>query len=83
VSRLFSVIAEDKHKKAAGKLRENLAKYNEAEDLINIGAYVKGSNPKIDFAIEKIDAINAFLRQGTEENIPFEKSIQTLVSMFA
>jgi len=83
VSRLFSVIAEDKHKKAAGKLRETLSKFNEAEDLINIGAYVKGSNPKIDYAIEKIDAINTFLRQGTEEDIPFEKTVQTLCSMFA
>ena len=83
VSRLFSVIAEDKHKKAAGKLRETLSKFNEAEDLINIGAYVKGSNPKIDYAIEKIDAINTFLRQGTEEDIPFDKTVQTLCSMFA
>jgi flagellum-specific ATP synthase len=83
VSRLFSVIADDKHKKAAGKLRETLSKFNEAEDLINIGAYVKGSNPKIDYAIEKIDAINIFLRQATEENIPFEKTVQMLCSMFA
>ena len=83
VSRLFSVIADDKHKKAAGKLRETLSRFNEAEDLINIGAYVKGSNPKIDYAIEKIDAINVFLRQSTEENIPCEKTIQMLCSMFA
>jgi flagellum-specific ATP synthase len=83
VSRLFSVIADSKHKKAAGKLRETLAKYNEAEDLINIGAYVKGSNPKIDYAVEKIDSINNFLRQATEEDIPFEKTVQTLISMFS
>lgn len=83
VSRLFSVIADAKHKKAAGKLRETLSKFNEAEDLINIGAYVKGSNPKIDYAIEKIDAINSFLRQATEENVPFDKTVQTLCSMFA
>ncbi|NDC82099.1 flagellar protein export ATPase FliI [bacterium] len=82
VSRLFSVIADPTHKKAAGKLRENLAKYNEAEDLINIGAYVKGSNPKIDYAVDKIESINAFLKQGTEENIPFETTIQTLNRMF-
>lgn len=83
VSRLFSVIAESRHKKAAGKLRETLAKYTEAEDLINIGAYVKGSNPKIDYAIEKIDAINTFLRQATDENIPFEKTVQTIIQMFS
>lgn len=83
VSRLFSVIADPKHKKAAGKLRETLAKFNEAEDLINIGAYVKGSNPKIDFAIEKIDTINTFLKQATEENIPFDQTVKTLCDMFA
>jgi flagellum-specific ATP synthase len=77
------VIADSKHKKAAGKLRETLAKYNEAEDLINIGAYVKGSNHKIDYAVEKIDSINNFLRQATEEDIPFEKTVQTLISMFS
>jgi flagellum-specific ATP synthase len=83
VSRLFSSIASDKHKKAAGQLREALAKYTEAEDLINIGAYVKGSNPKIDYAVEKIDAINGFLRQGTFDAVAYEKTVQTLSSIFA
>ncbi len=83
VSRLFSSIASDKHKKAAGQLREALAKYTEAEDLINIGAYVKGSNPKIDYAIEKIDSINDFLRQGTFDAVAYEKTLQTLSSIFA
>jgi flagellum-specific ATP synthase len=83
VSRLFSSIASDKHKKSAGQLREALAKYTEAEDLINIGAYVKGSNPKIDYAVEKIDAINDFLRQGTFDAVAYEKTVQTLSSIFA
>ena len=52
---------EREHKQAAGKLKNVLATYNEAEDLINIGAYKNGSNPNIDYAIEKIDAVNAFL----------------------
>lgn len=82
VSRLFSVINDPAHKVAAGRLRETLAKYIEAEDLINIGAYVRGSNPKIDYAIDKIDAINQFLRQSTHENIPFEDTIQQLQAMF-
>jgi len=82
VSRLFSAIASKEHKEAAGKLRETLARYTEAEDLINIGAYVKGSNPKIDKAIEKIDAVNTLLRQGTMENEPFEKTVQKLSSTF-
>jgi flagellum-specific ATP synthase len=83
VSRLFSSIASKEHKAAAAKMREVLAKYTEAEDLINIGAYVEGSNPKIDYAVKKIDAVNQFLRQGTDENIPFEKSVKMLEGIFA
>jgi flagellum-specific ATP synthase len=82
ISRLMSVVAEAGHKKAAGKLREVLAQYTEAEDLINIGAYMKGSNPKIDFALDKIDGVNQFLKQGTHENPSFESSVKTLTSMF-
>ena len=82
VSRLFSGINSEEHQKAAGQLREILAKYNEAEDLINIGAYVKGSNPKIDEAVDKIDAVNSFLQQRTDENIPFDESIQMMRSIF-
>ena len=82
VSRLFPSVSSDEHKKAAGKLREVLAKYREAEDLINIGAYVQGSNPKIDHAIEKIDAINTFLIQGTHENVPFDETIKELINIF-
>lgn len=81
VSRLFSVINKEDHKEAAGKLRSILSQYLEAEDLINIGAYVKGSNPKIDDAISKIERIWEFLRQKTEEDIPFDEAIQTLKSI--
>ncbi|MCP4050808.1 MAG: flagellar protein export ATPase FliI [bacterium] len=82
ISRLMAVVASDEHKKAAGQLREVMAKYTEAEDLINIGAYVKGSNPKIDYAIDKIDAVNSFLKQGTNENVSFEESVRILTGMF-
>ncbi len=82
VSRLFSNIAGEKHREAAGQLREVLARYAEAEDLINIGAYVKGSNPKIDRAVDKIDRVNAFLRQGTLEDIDFDDSIAQLIAIF-
>ena len=63
-------------------MREVLARYYEAEDLINIGAYIKGSNPKIDSAVGKIDAVNEFLKQATEENCPFDETIRRLESMF-
>ena len=61
----MSVVASKEHKKLAGKMKNILAVYRDAEDLINIGAYRPGSNKEIDFAIEKIDAVNEFLRQGT------------------
>lgn len=82
VSRLFTNITSPEHQKAAGKLREVLAKYNEAEDLINIGAYIEGSNPKIDYAIRKIDAVNKFLKQGTMETYSFEDAVKMLIGIF-
>ncbi len=82
VSRIMSNLVSDEHKEAAGKLREVLARYSEAEDLINIGAYVKGSNPKIDEAIAKIDAVNDFLKQGTYEKVGFEDMLDQLMSIF-
>lgn len=83
VSRLMTNLVSDEQKQAAGKLREVLARYAEAEDLINIGAYVKGSNPKIDYAISKIEQVNAFLKQGTFEQIVFEDTVNKLLSIFA
>ncbi|MFA4858679.1 MAG: flagellar protein export ATPase FliI [Candidatus Margulisiibacteriota bacterium] len=83
VSRLMVNLVSDEHKKAAAKLREVLARYAEAEDLINIGAYVKGSNPKIDYALSKIDVVNEFLKQGTFEKIDFKETARRLISIFA
>ena len=61
ISRVMSQIATKEHKQLAGKLKTVMATYNEAEDLINIGAYKSGSNKNIDFAISKIDKVNDFL----------------------
>ncbi|MEK9657643.1 MAG: flagellar protein export ATPase FliI [bacterium] len=82
ISRLMSSICEDGHKSTAGQLREVLARYKEAEDLINIGAYVQGSNEQIDYAIEKIDQVNSLLRQATNENVPFAQTVQDLGRIF-
>ena len=60
-----------------------LASYNEAEDLINIGAYAKGSNPKIDYAISKIDAINDFLRAELYRDNDLERFNRTLGSVLS
>ena len=78
ISRVMEDIASLQHKHNAGRLKELLATYRKAEDLINIGAYVSGSNPKIDKAISAIDAINDYLRQDMQENINFEASLQQL-----
>jgi flagellum-specific ATP synthase len=65
-----SVISKD-HVAWAGQVREWLATYAQAEELINIGAYVRGSNPRVDQSIFAIDRINAFLRQGVDERSSF------------
>jgi flagellum-specific ATP synthase len=78
ISRVMSDIASDSHKKAAGEIRKNLAVYREAEDLINVGAYVKGSNPDIDKAILVINAINSFLMQETNEKHNFEEMLKQM-----
>jgi len=83
VSRVMIDIVRDEHTKAAGKLREVLATYREAEDLINIGAYAKGSNPKIDYALTMIDKVNEFLKQGIKEKFEYEQTAKTIVSMFS
>ncbi len=82
ISRCMSQIADREHKQAAGKLKSVLATYNEAEDLINIGAYKSGSNPSIDYAITKIDAVNEFLCQGVEEKFEFEETVAALEKLF-
>lgn len=82
ISRVMSSIADKEHKKAAGQLKNALATYQEAEDLINIGAYKSGSNPEIDYAIEKIKAINGFLLQQTDEKFGFEEEVGMLKSIF-
>lgn len=78
VSRVMSDVVVDEHMAANRNMRALMAVYKEAEDLIHIGAYVKGSSKKIDEAIEKIDAINDFLCQGVFEQTTFEQTIQQL-----
>jgi flagellum-specific ATP synthase len=71
-------IAGLQHKHNAGRFKEMLSTYRKAEDLINIGAYVSGSNAGIDRAMSKIDQINAFLRQPIQESVTYEESLQQL-----
>ncbi len=82
ISRCMSQLAAREHKQAAGKLKNVLATYNEAEDLINIGAYKGGSNPNIDYAIAKIDAVNEFLMQAVEDKYSFEEAVNMMEELF-
>lgn len=82
ISRVMSSIATKEHKTMAGRLKNVMATYQEAEDLINIGAYKAGSNNNIDYAIEKIDQVNAFLCQSTEDKFDFDEVVGALEQMF-
>ena len=83
ISRVMGQIATREHKQLAGKLKTVMATYNEAEDLINIGAYKPGSNKNIDFAVSKIDEVNEFLCQGVDERFTFEEELEMLRAIFA
>lgn len=74
-SRVMRDIVSAEHQTMAGQVREILATYREAEDLINIGAYVAGSNAKIDYAISRIEVITDFLRQGMNEAFTLDDTL--------
>ncbi|UCE67774.1 MAG: FliI/YscN family ATPase [Candidatus Zixiibacteriota bacterium] len=78
ISRLMIDVGSEKLMEVSGKARKLVSDYRDAEDLINIGAYVKGSSPAIDYALEKIDPLNEFLKQGIDESTPFEESLSGL-----
>ena len=82
ISRVMDDIIDSDQRRLANKLKETLAVYRKAEDLINIGAYVAGSNPKIDYAIKMIDPINRYLKQGIETTTNFKESISQLAQLF-
>jgi flagellum-specific ATP synthase len=73
ISRLMNEIVDRKHMKIAGEIRRNLSLYRDNSDLISIGAYKSGTNPELDKAIEKVERINAFLRQEIDEKVDFEQ----------
>lgn len=81
ISRLMSAIATPEHKEAAAKMRKILAMYRENKDLIDVGMYQPGSNPKLDIAIQMMPQVNAFLQQRTSDIVSMDTTIQTLVDM--
>ena len=82
ISRVMDDIINPEQRRYANLLKETLATYRKAEDLINIGAYVARSNPKIDYAIEMIEKINRYLKQEIDETTPFDESISQLAQLF-
>jgi flagellum-specific ATP synthase len=83
VSRVMPDVVSQEHFEAASQIREVLAVYRDVEDLINIGAYVPGNNPRVDRAVRHIDAVEQFLRQGMEEHCPWEETIEQLHQLAA
>ncbi len=82
VSRVMSNIVDPEHLEASRKLKEVVASYEKERDLILIGAYEQGSDPKVDYAIEKIEEVNTFLKQSINDRIDLNDSIDQLKSIF-
>jgi flagellum-specific ATP synthase len=78
VSRLMSEIASKEHKAVAGEIRKIMAIYQENQDLIAIGAYKHGTNPTLDNAVKKIEAVNKFLQQPTNKGVNFNDTIKMM-----
>ncbi len=83
ISRLMSEIADKEHLDASRKIKDLMAVYNDAKDLIDIGAYKKGSDKKIDMAIASIDEINGFLKQGVYEKVEYDALVKRIVGISA
>lgn len=82
ISRVMHDIVDEDHRQMARKVVQVLATFKKAEDLINIGAYVQGSNPEIDHAIAMIDRVNGFLKQDIGEKIDIEQSKAQMRALF-
>ncbi|RKY60194.1 MAG: EscN/YscN/HrcN family type III secretion system ATPase, partial [Candidatus Latescibacterota bacterium] len=82
VSRVMVDVVSPEHLKAARRAVGILATYREAEDLIQLGAYKQGSNPRVDEAIERIEDVRRYLKQDMYERAEFEESVQRLLTMF-
>ena len=83
ISRLMNDIVTEEQRMLAAKLRNVISIYSQNEDLISIGAYKEGSNPKLDYAISKYDDIQTFLMQQVDENIPFDETWRRMAEILA
>ncbi len=83
VSRCMIDVVSSKHMIAAQKMRATYSIYKDAEDMINVGAYVEGRNAKIDYAVKMFDMITDYLQQGVEEQSSFDDDIARLEEMMS
>ncbi len=82
ISRVMKDIVTDEHLQYANRFVRVLSTYREAEDLINIGAYMDGSDPQIDFAKKMIGRFNGFLQQDIYQSVSFDESVAELKALF-
>jgi flagellum-specific ATP synthase len=81
ISRVMPTVVSERQYEAAGRVRELLSIFEGAQDLINIGAYKPGSNPKVDWALEHVESVDDFLKQGMEESFSFEDTVERLLKL--
>lgn len=82
ISRLMKDITEPKHKQMVEKMLDIMSTYKRYEDVITIGAYKAGTNPRLDYAIKMMDGIKAFLKQEITERVTFAQGLQALYKLF-
>ena len=83
ISRVMPHVVSEEHMKAAQKFKQVYARYQQARDLISVGAYVPGSDPETDFAIERIDIMKAFLQQSLQGSSPYSESVEQLIQVMS
>ncbi|MDR1514091.1 MAG: flagellar protein export ATPase FliI [Synergistaceae bacterium] len=81
ISRVMPVVVSEAQYESAGRVRELLSIFEGAQDLINIGAYKAGSNAKVDWALDHIESVDAFLKQGMTENVLFDDTVSQLLKL--
>jgi flagellum-specific ATP synthase len=81
ISRVMSTVVSEEQNEAAGRVRELLSVFEGAQDLINIGAYKAGSNPKVDWALQHIESVDEFLKQGMTESFSYEDTVGRLLKL--
>ena len=82
ISRVMPDIVGEKHRETASRFMETMAVYKKVEDMINLGAYKAGSNPKIDYAITMVEKLRVYLRQGMNDRRDFADSLKGLYALF-